>query len=284
MYYNFIKRIKLSCNIVNMQLSFTLLLVSFIMITLIIVLRNQLVNRLVFFRKSKQYEQYTSHILSDKTQLHTVLSEYNNSLSEKKIEIITKNSSYSKGNFTQKIRSEIMPIINNVLNTINKLGNNRLKFIELDRIEKLEDAHNNTQYLIGLFVHSVDASVTNKLILNYYNSSDHTIYINSLKQESITAHPSTQVDTLNSVSNNLSYGAPHTHIRKNITNPSKLRIHEPCKYTLNIWDNHGVNKQLKLRERCRITNNSQTIHPTSLYVNPTIFSPMFGNPPPEYTI
>lgn len=269
-----------------MQLSFTLLLVSFIMITLIVVLRNQLVNRLVFFKKNKQYEKYTSHILSDKTQLQIVLSEYNNSLSEKKIEIITKNSSYGKGNFTQKIRSEVMPIINNVLNTINKLGNNRLKFIELDRIEKLEDAHNNTQYLIGLFVHSVDASVTNKLILNYYNSSDHTIYINSLKQESITAtntpqitaHLSKHVDKLRHVSNNQSYGAPHTHIR------SKLRIHEPCKYTLNIWDSNGVNKQLKLRERCRITNNSQTIHPASLYVNPTIFSPMFGHPPPEYTI
>ena len=91
-------------------------------------------------------------IESHPLRLSTVLDNFNKELTVTKVNIIEKHSSFGKGNFTENIKAEIMPTINRVLNDVNKLGNLRVKFTELDRIEKLQDNKNNTQYLVAFFV------------------------------------------------------------------------------------------------------------------------------------
>jgi len=257
-----------------------------LLITLVIIIissREYILDKILSLRKTNQYEKYATNEKSNKLELPVVLNEYNSSLSKQTITKISKNTSYGKGTFTHKIREEVMPIINNVLNSINKLGNNRLKFMELDRIEKLEDAHNNRQYFVGLFVHSVDASVTNKLILNYYVNSTDVVHINSLKQQSKTEIHKNNRDIMAQLQSTDSNSNLWRCIDRDMIKQSGAIIDEPCKFTLNMWGKDGAHKELQLRKKCKIVNNSQMIKSKTPYVNPTLFSPMFESPLIQYT-
>lgn len=50
---------------------------------------------------------------------------------------------------------------------------------------------------------------------------------------------------------------------------------EPCKYELNQWNTHGVNKQVKLVKSCNISNHSSRILDPDPYVNPTLFNTIY---------
>ena len=252
-----------------------------VLILTIVSLRDIIFDKLLSSReKNKMYENYTHNTLSKKIDLDVVLSDYNKSLTEKKIDSIHKNESFGKGSFTSKIREEVMPTINKILNKINTIGHNRLKFIELDRIEKLKDKNNNIQYIIGFFVHSVDTSVTTKLILNYYISNDN-VYINSLRQQSKTEIDSNK-DIISNMSDKQSDSNQWRCIDRKLIKKSNLDIDSACKFTLNIWNKNGANKELKLNKNCTIVNNSQMLQEKMPYDNPTIFSPMFQSPIIEY--
>ena len=287
-----------------MKLNFTILSVAIIVIFLCIIYNEQLLNRLCFFRKRRDYEGYRSMIESHPIRLSTVLNNFNKELTVTKVNIIEKHSSFGKGNFTENIKAEIMPTINRVLNDVNKLGNLRVKFTELDRIEKLQDNKNNTQYLVAFFVHSVEAFSSSKLIINFFRSCDGTISVSSIKRESDTmsAIPNLtdKLVTQNHMpketnykqykrvgalddnqTNDTSYGAPFSALGNNIEKKSELNkkfIFEPCHYNLHMWDSRGVNKRFKVHNKCKNTNNSQRPAPLNIYANPTVFSPILNDP------
>jgi hypothetical protein len=291
-----------------MELNFTILVTALIIISLFIIVDKQILNRFNYFRKNEQYENYLQALSKKPIDLKIVLDNFNKELSTKKVSKIEKHSSFGKGNFTGNIRQEVLPTINEVLNNINSIGNIRLKFVDLDRIEKLQE-NNNTQYLVGFFVHTVNTSISSKLIINFFRDSKNNIHVSSLKKESDTMNnvPNltdnlityTHIPKENGLkqfmrkgilddeqTNDTSYGAPFGSVGNNINKKGEINrkfVHEPCNYNLHIWDSSGVNKRLKLRDRCRMTNNSQKLAPVSLYANPTVFSPIL-NEPKDYAI
>lgn len=287
-----------------MKLNFTILLAVIITVFLFTIFHEQILNRLSFFRKSRNYEGYLNHLTKKPHKLSSVLENFNKNLKITTVENILKHSSFGKGNFTENIKLEVMPIVNRVLNDVNNLGNLRLKFTDLDRIEKMQDKTNSLQYIVSFFILSIDTHSSSKLIINFYRTPDNNVNINSIKKESDTLSDIPNLtdklvsynhipkeNTLkqykrkgvldDNQTNNTTYGAPFSSIGKNINDKTKENIsfvNEPCHYNLHIWDTHGVNKRLKLRNRCRMTNNSQNLPPTHLYANPTIFSPIFNEP------
>lgn len=287
-----------------MQLNFTILLIAICIVFVCIIYNKQINNRMQFNKKNKKYENYYDSALNKPIDLSVLLGKFNEELPIKKINNIEKHSSFGKGNFTENIKLEVMPIINRVLNNINTLGNLRVKFTELDRIEKLQDNCKNTQYLVAFFVSTVDTSVSSKLIINFHRDKDSVVNVNSIKKESDTlADVPNLTDNLitythipkenglkqykrtgildDNQTNDTSYGAPLSSVGNPIEQRNILNdkfIHEPCHYNLHIWDSRGVNKRLKLRDRCRMTNNSQKLAPVHLYANPTVFSPILNIP------
>ena len=292
-----------------MKLNFTILFAVTITVFLFTVFHEQILNRLSFFRKSRNYEGYFNHFTNKSHNLRTVLDNFNKNLKVTKVEKISKHSSFGKGNFTENIKLETMPIINRVLNDINNLGNLRLKFTDLDRIEKLQDENKNTQYLVSFFILSIDTYISSKLIINFYRTNDNQLNINSIKKESdtmadvpnltgnlITYNHIPKENTLKQYKrtgvlddnqiNDTTYGAPFSSMGANINENTQANtsfVNEPCNYNLHLWDSRGVNKRLKLRSRCKMTNNSQQLPPAHLYANPTVFSPIH-NEPREFTI
>jgi len=292
-----------------MKLNFTILFAVTITVFLFTIFHEQILNRLSFFRKSRNYEGYFNHFTKKPHKLSTVLDNFNKNLQITKVENISKHSSFGKGNFTENIKLEVMPIVNRVLNDVNNLGNLRLKFTDLDRVEKLQDQTNNMQYLVSFFILSIDTHSSSKLIINFYRSPDNKVNINSIKKESDTlADVPNLTDNLVSYNhipkentlkqykrtgvlddnqtNDTTYGAPFSSMGSNINDKTKANtsfVNEPCNYNLHLWDSRGVNKRLKLRNRCKMTNNSQQLPPAHLYANPTVFSPIL-NEPREFTI
>jgi len=293
-----------------MKLNFTILSVALVVLFLFTIYNEQLLNRLCFFKKKRDYENYRSIIERQPHPLTRVLNTLNNELVTKKIAVIEKHSSFGKGNFTANIKAEVMPTINRILNDVNKLGNLRVKFNGLDRIEKIQDNKHNTQYLVVFFIHNVNEFSSTKLVINFYRDLDAVISISSLKRESDTmsdvpnltdkliTYNHTPKETNykqykrtgaldNNQTNDTSYGAPLSSLGNNIQKKQELNknvIFEPCHYNLHLWDSRGVNKRFKVDSRCKNTNNSQRPAPLNIYANPTVFSPILNEPyVPEYS-
>ena len=111
-----------------MKLNFTILSVALIVVFLFTIYNEQLLNRLCFFKKKRDYEDYRYIIERQPHPLTRVLNSLNNELINRKISVIEKHSSFGRGNFTENIRAEVMPTINRILNDVNNLGNLRVKF------------------------------------------------------------------------------------------------------------------------------------------------------------
>lgn len=293
-----------------MKLNFTILSVALIVVFLFTIYNEQLLNRLCFFKKKRDYEDYRSIIERQPHPLTRVLNSLNNELINRKISVIEKHSSFGRGNFTENIRAEVMPTINRILNDVNNLGNLRVKFNGLDRIEKIQDNMNNTQYLVAFFAHNVNEFSSTKLIINFFRDADGIISISSLKKESDTmSKVPNLIDKLitynhtpketnykqykrvgaldDNQTNNTSYGAPFSAVGNDIQKKAELNkkfIFEPCHYNLHLWDSRGVNRRFKIDSKCKNTNNSQRPAPLNIYANPTVFSPILNEPHvPEYS-
>ena len=252
------------------------------------------------------WENFVNKDALPKATLNNLLDKYNSRLKIKKIKKINEHISYGKGSFTDNIVEETNNVINTVINNINLIGDFNFQFLETERIEKIVDSYNNTQFIIQLFVHDVLTSVSVKLVLNYYKNNDGKININSLKKESQTLKDNDDFKTRTNriqeniyktfdligslepeqASDNINYGAPiakipifdNDKVKENNTNI----LNEPCKYNLNLWDNKGVHTQFKLANSCNITNNTHILPKKNLIKNPTMFSHNFINPSETY--
>ena len=252
------------------------------------------------------WENFVNKDALPKATLNNLLDKYNSRLKIKKINKINEHISYGKGSFTDNIVEETNNVINTVINNINLIGDFNFQFLETERIEKIVDSYNNTQFIIQLFVHDVLTSVSVKLVLNYYKNNDGKININSLKKESQTLKDNDDFKTRTNriqeniyktfdligslepeqASDNINYGAPiakipifdNDKVKENNTNI----LNEPCKYNLNLWDNKGVHTQFKLANSCNITNNTHILPKKNLIKNPTMFSHNFINPSETY--
>ena len=243
---------------------------------------------------------------NNKSQLNlrSALNEFNTTLNRKHINNINKHLSYSTGTFNSNIKNQVFPVIKKILDNINLLTNQRIKLINVSRIERLIDTNNNQQFLIQLFVHRVDIYATSKLIFNYYESNTGKININSIKLERDTFNNTLDINNLyedkflpnekefrkykntghleNNQRDKVTYGALYSdiidksHKKDHLKNTSLIQ--EPCKYTLHMWNSAGVNKLYKPRKGCSINNNSEQKPAVHLYTNPTVFSSSFINP------
>lgn len=269
-------------------------------------LRDRIVALKRFLLGNYDWENFVNKNALPKATLNNLLDKYNSRLKKKKITDINQHISYGKGSFTDNITEETDDVIHKVINNINLIGDFNFQFLETERIEKIVDSDNNTQFIIQLFVHDVLTSVSVKLVLNYYKNYNGEININSLKKESQTLKDNNNFkSTINrkqeniyktfdligslepeQASDNINYGAPiakipifdNDKVKENNTNI----LNEPCKYNLNLWDNKGVHAQFKLADSCNITNNTHILPKKKLIKNPTMFSHNFINPSKTY--
>jgi hypothetical protein len=266
-------------------------------------LKNKIAAFKRYISSSFNWETFINRIGLPKSTLYNALDQYNKQLQLQKINTIVTHNSYGKGNFNEQIRQEVLPVIYKVLNNINTIGEQRVKFIEMDRVEQLIDSIGNIQYMVQIFVHTVDTSASSKLVLNYYKSSTGSININSLQPESKTLKATVdlksvintpteniykqfqRIGELDPIQEDINYGTPLAKIPIYEDDPLKKTresIHEPCKYNLNSWDNRGVQDQFRLKQRCSVSNNSYQLPPPHLYKNPTMFSHAFVDPSTTY--
>tara|TARA_B100000575_G_scaffold182798_1_gene146899 strand:- start:4162 stop:5082 length:921 start_codon:yes stop_codon:yes gene_type:complete len=256
-----------------------------------------------YLLSSFNWETFVNNVGLPESTLYNTLDQYNVELTTQKIKVITKHNSYGKGSFNDKIKQEVKPTINRVLNNINTIGEHRLKLLEIDRIEEIIDSEGNIQYLVQIFVHTVDTSASSKLVLNFYKSAKGIININSLQPESktlkeignlksVTNTPEEnmykqfqKIGVLDPIQEDIDFGAPLSKlpIYEQSSNSTLTKsVTEPCKYNLNSWDTRGINDQIKLYKKCSITNNSSQLPAYNIYKNPTMFSHAFVNPNSKY--
>ena len=210
------------------------------------------------------------------------------------IEIIDKKYTYTKGNFNRKLLDEITDIIQKSLNDINENYSLHLKLQDIERIEELIDKHDNRQYIVSFIVFKENRHSISRLVLSFYKSSRNNIRINFLKSESDSLlgdntkkelNPYHHLEINDSYNKTILKDLPNrdrvnlnryhpvmpnfdTHIEEN----KKLaKLYEPCKYNLHEWDRHGINKQVKLHQKCSIENNSDVKPPIDPYYNPTMY-------------
>ena len=230
--------------------------------------------------------------------LSAVLNNFNTKLIRKDISSIDKHVSYTTGTFDSKIKHQVLPVINNLLDDINLNSNQRIKLTDITRIEHLTDKENNQQFLIQLFVLRVNIHASSKIILNYYVSNTGKVNINSIKMEKDTFTKSAGLSNLNNTftpnaakyhnykktgqlnikKDHILYGALHSDMNNESKKSNNNKLQEPCKYNLHMWNSSGVNKIYKPHKKCNINNNSEQKPSLSLYTNPTLFSPSFVNP------
>ncbi len=260
--------------------------------------------------KTYKYNLFTEK-LKPKPELKTidlelVLKEYNLLLKPIYIENVVKKYHYSKGNIDTQLKETSTDIIKEIFNVINTYSLNKFKFYDIENITEYKNNANNKLIQVQFLIHEVEKHFTRKLNLEYIIHNDNTLSVNALnfvsETNTIMSKPENKVleikkqnskDYYDNIPRTISFSWNSTihpfYYSYNKSLPAWIQIsgqfkndietlhkvcytQEPCKYDLDKWDTHGVNKQSKLKENCNIINHSDRILPMEPYINPTLFS------------
>ncbi len=240
-----------------------------------------------------------------KIDLEEVLDKYNKLLKPIYLENIARKYHYSKGNFNTQTKEICESIIKELFNVINNYSYTKYKLYDIDNITEYKSSVNNRLIQCQFLIHEVEQHFTRKLNIEFVVNKDNTISINYIRFASQT-HTLMSEPKVRKLENEKRDTKDYLDMKQTLSLAWNTSIHpfyynynkampawvqisgqfkndidtlhkvcytqEPCKYDLNVWDTHGVNKQSKLKENCNIINHSDRILKPEPYVNPTLFS------------
>jgi hypothetical protein len=245
-----------------MDIIFVILLIIALNVILFILHNHQMINKQCIMNINNKIEKYHSLNFKKEKDIDQII----NVFKSPKLEMIDnpiRKYTYGSGNFTSEITKEVDPIINSIINNINKIGNYRFKNSGIERIHLLKDELNNKLYLIQFFAYETKKFYTLKFITEFFigKNKKKINYVKLGSEKSLFSQVSLKGKEIDFNK------AP---FERCIVSKKRIPIQEPCKYDLHEWDRNSVNKQVKLKKGCNVINHSFQPPAQNPYVNPTI--------------